>query len=527
MARRNPGFVSKRPHKKSRAGCVTCKKKKVKCDEGQPACSYCALRSITCIYPPPEQARSRESTTPRDSSEDLTPVSAQMIPACYTSSGQFSSLEFELMHHYKGSVWPTLSGRVDESIQYLNRDWVPIKSVSTDYLRFSILSMSASHLNLMTPSIRLETAALHYRQKAIKSYMAALNNITSDNYQTLLMTSLYMMGMVSPPEQPCTDDECIKWMNALFRMMQGLRVLAGLKWIAGIEKLEVYPIFRREVKTLPAPPPIRSLPSDPKFWSTKRAGGDDPVRPNPPSTYETPTPNATPSPPQSPASVSSGKDMSDLPFRPLQLMSAGHTPYAPQSWKKPPSWELPFPAFLPPPLMSILKRTVEPPWEQKSLDLHAPILLPSIHALSPIFLSLYYYHLHPDFFTRIIVFPTFLPPPFFQLVAQKEPRALIIVGWWFALIRLSPNTWWIDKFVPRTLQAISNEIMRSNDKGYMDAMEGAYRISKEVDKDGGGKRGRERAAIKVFEGWDGVIWEEGPIMEEKLRFEEYADIPQV
>ncbi len=30
MARRNPGFVSKKPHRKSRGGCMTCKKKKVK-----------------------------------------------------------------------------------------------------------------------------------------------------------------------------------------------------------------------------------------------------------------------------------------------------------------------------------------------------------------------------------------------------------------------------------------------------------------------------------------------------------------
>ena len=30
MVRRNPGFVAKRPHSKSRRGCLACKKKKVK-----------------------------------------------------------------------------------------------------------------------------------------------------------------------------------------------------------------------------------------------------------------------------------------------------------------------------------------------------------------------------------------------------------------------------------------------------------------------------------------------------------------
>ncbi|PVI01487.1 hypothetical protein DM02DRAFT_671272 [Periconia macrospinosa] len=509
MPRRSPGFVSKRPHKKSRGGCLTCKKKKVKCDEGQPACSYCGLRKIQCVYPTEqEKQHSRESTLSQEpwggDYTELPLISSNsqslLVPAGHTSSGQLSSIEFELMHHYKTLVWPTLSSRVDESIQYLNRDWAPIKSIKTDYILYSLLSISASHLSLMKSDSQLKTAALQYRHRAISSYTKALNNITSDNYETLLMTSLYMMGMVPPPEQPCKDDAYMEWMNSLFNMMQGLRVLAGLKWIAGIEKLEVYPIFRREVKLLPSPPPLKSVRTDPKFWSV-------PIRANPPSTYME-MPDTIPSVPHKTSTTSSGRDMSDLPFKPAELMRAGSSPHAPQAWKNPPSWQLPFPAFLPPPLMMILERIIEPPKNEKKMDLHAPVLLPSIHALSPIFLSLYYYRLQSDLYTRITVFPTVLPPPFFDLVARKEPRALIIAGWWFSLTRLSPNTWWLDKTIPRVLQAISNEIMRSNDSGYMAAMEGAFRISREIDIGPRGKTGRERAAKTIFEGWDGVFWED-------------------
>lgn len=49
---------------------------------------------------------------------------------------------------------------------------------------------------------------------------------------------------------------------------------------------------------------------------------------------------------------------------------------------------------------------------------------------------------------------------------------------------------------PRVLQAVSSEIMRCNDRMLMDAMEGE-------------RRGREVAAQCVFEGWEGVNWEEG------------------
>ena len=73
--------------------------------------------------------------------------------------------------------------------------------------------------------------------------------------------------------------------------------------------------------------------------------------------------------------------------------------------------------------------------------------------------------------------------------------------------------------VPRVLQAVSNEVMRCNDRMLMDTMEGAYRIAREGDR-----RGREVAARCVFEGWEGVNWEEGPSKEQEWRFEGVGDV---
>ena len=73
--------------------------------------------------------------------------------------------------------------------------------------------------------------------------------------------------------------------------------------------------------------------------------------------------------------------------------------------------------------------------------------------------------------------------------------------------------------VPRVLQAVSNEVMRCNDRMLMDTMEGAYRIARE-----GERRGREAAARCVFEGLEGVNWEEGPSKEQEWRFEGVGDV---
>lgn len=81
--------------------------------------------------------------------------------------------------------------------------------------------------------------------------------------------------------------------------------------------------------------------------------------------------------------------------------------------------------------------------------------------------------------------------------------------------------WWVDAIIPRVLQAVSNIVIRSNNKVLMDAVEGAYRIVRIANT-----RGREDAAKSVFDAWDGVYWEAGgerEILEEVVDLE--ATVP--
>jgi hypothetical protein len=414
-----------------------------------------------------------------------------------------------------------LSPRDDDSTNDIKRNLIPKLAISRDYLLYAVLSVAAAHKNAVDPSPQTKTLCLQYRSKALTAYSEALGNITWENYETLLVTSMYMMGMVPPPDFPCSDDQCLQWISGLYSIMQGLRVLAGLKWARGIEKMAVYPLFRRELRKLP-PPPELSTPLDARFFAKVDNPGENPLRPNPLPTYQrsdfsSPV-SMAPSPPASPQLKSAGVDMSNLPFRPQRLMSAGTSPHAPDSWKKPDGWQIPSPAFLPPPLMTLLKTLVDPP-TTGPIDMNGPVLLPVLHALSPIFLSLYYYHLNADLYVRIIVLPTFLTPEFLRLVAARETRALVIVGWWFALVRLVAGLWWLEASVGRVLQAVSNQVMRCNDKVLMDAMEGAYKIHRVVEL-----MGREAGGRSVFAGWEGVVWEEGPLREEQWSFEEVVDM---
>jgi hypothetical protein len=158
-------------------------------------------------------------------------------------------------------------------------------AISRDYLLNMILCISATHRQTLAPSPENKNIAILYRQKTFNAYNKALQVITAEKYETLLLTSLYMQVIVPPPDPPCTDTAMLEWLTTFLAIMQGLRILAGLKWASGIEKLSIFPIFRRELRKLPPPPLIWVQSDERSMFATDGPLGDTPSHPNPPATY--------------------------------------------------------------------------------------------------------------------------------------------------------------------------------------------------------------------------------------------------
>lgn len=347
-------------------------------------------------------------------------------------------------------------------MQTLHREFVPKLALSHPYLLYALLSIAASHSNALQPSKHIEKQALVYRQKTFQEYGKALQNITADNYETVLVTGTFLLALIPPAGEGAVDDEHMEWMYSLLKMSEGLRTLASLRWAQGIEKLSVYPLICRELRTLPPPPTIHGR-DDEELRTPVGPLGTTPHHPNPAPTY----------PHQHPLSN---------------------------------------PIFLPPPLMALFQTIVNRS-SAGLLDIEGRTLIPVFHALSPIFLSLYYYHLNQDFYVRIVVLPTFLMPEFMQLIKRRERRALALIAWWFVLADLIPKGWWVGRCVGNVIGAIGRAFRgRKADNGWVDyegiveeVLRGAERILDVFER-----QGREVAAKSVFEEWEGVRWEEGP-----------------
>jgi hypothetical protein len=385
-----------------------------------------------------------------------------LIPPSHTSIGTFTSFDHQLLQYYKAGVWRKFLTRDDVTLNNLLKDTVPQLGVSHSFLLYALLSVAANHSNALIPNETVEKQALLYQQKTFSSYKEALKDITAENYEAVLVTAGLLLAIV-PTQSTDDDDANLEWMLALLKLSEGLRILASLRWAQGIEKLSVYPFVQRELRTLPPPPIIDVTGVDAPVGPL----GTTPASPNPAPTY-TPT------------------------QFPMQTR-----------------------LFLQPSLMQLLGSVVRGS-ESGSLDWHRPTLLPVFHALSPLFLSLYYYHLNPDFYVRIFCFTSFLMPDFLLLVRQREPRALALMAWFFALAGLVPKGWWGGDRVRKVVGSLGRAIraQSSCDDGFV---QGAFTSAQGV-VDVLEREGRDAAAKSVFEAWAGISWEEGPSRAQEWEF---------
>ncbi|OTB13676.1 hypothetical protein K445DRAFT_319893 [Daldinia sp. EC12] len=154
---------SRRFHHKSRAGCTTCKTKKVKCDEKQP-CSYCAKRQLPCSLVPaslPGSARRSESGTPE-------------VVVRFYEEPSFTFTDFGLFQHFIKST--SIAQADDGASIAVWRETIPDLATQHPYLLHEVLAVAALHVRSTNPEQAkiLERIATEHQARAIPLFREAL-----------------------------------------------------------------------------------------------------------------------------------------------------------------------------------------------------------------------------------------------------------------------------------------------------------------------------------------------------------------
>ncbi|KAG7441556.1 uncharacterized protein BT62DRAFT_826715, partial [Guyanagaster necrorhizus] len=133
-----------RPHHKTRNGCKTCKKRKVKCDEELPMCKNCTRRGIECAWSNTSQNDLLEPGTFTHAASS----SSENLPSTISNStgtGSFDLLTLELIHHYATTTSHTLSP--DPASENAWKTIAPKLAFDpkNQFLLYAILAISALH----------------------------------------------------------------------------------------------------------------------------------------------------------------------------------------------------------------------------------------------------------------------------------------------------------------------------------------------------------------------------------------------
>jgi Fungal Zn(2)-Cys(6) binuclear cluster domain/Fungal specific transcription factor domain len=155
--------LTRRSHKKSRAGCFSCKTRKIKCQETRPTCENCDVKGLTCQYPTNRNGRDNGPLTIA-----RRPQPSSLSPTTDT----FTMTDMRFFHHFLTMAYPHLP--LGNEAVWVNE--IPKFAQEHDYLMHAMLALGASHLDRISPNAvgDYHTKAIVHRGHAMAGLSRAL-----------------------------------------------------------------------------------------------------------------------------------------------------------------------------------------------------------------------------------------------------------------------------------------------------------------------------------------------------------------
>ncbi|KAL2161667.1 hypothetical protein VTH06DRAFT_8229 [Thermothelomyces fergusii] len=259
----------RRSHRKSRAGCLECKRRHVKCDEQRPKCIICTLSDRECSYPPQVSNSSGPGTpTPTaagtgtsceasassaflaaaintSNASDASPVAGVPLPDI-ASREQTSSNNVD--HIYPevnlGHMELLIRFKFEEHAPELNVEMHDFASkllfkcaLEAPYLMHEILAISARRLAVLQPerSKHLLETAIRLQTRAVSIYneTAARSQIDQSNCSTLLLfcslLGRHLLADLLARREAGFDDFVARFLEFL-TISRGLMAMSAAAW---------------------------------------------------------------------------------------------------------------------------------------------------------------------------------------------------------------------------------------------------------------------------------------------------------
>ncbi|KAL4862094.1 hypothetical protein BDV12DRAFT_49931 [Aspergillus spectabilis] len=291
----------KKTHRKSRAGCVVCKKRKIKCDEGKPSCTNCINFRVRCSFEhhssageltssvaplneetPAKRRRGRPRNNWRLLAQDLETaeltsearsVSVDQHPGQLTAPtltpGSLNVADLELLIHFTSHTGPSIAhpDPADNSIARFWSNNVPQIGLTCHTVLHLALALSAHHLvysshHDIEKSSRYLALAAHHSSTGIAGLTQSLQNLDDNNCGPLYVAAVlvsfctFAAGPVDPDDLlvcNISNQATQSWMS----VVQGVRLIR--------ERFEPSVLFSGLMSPLDSPGEEHLNSSEPRY----------------------------------------------------------------------------------------------------------------------------------------------------------------------------------------------------------------------------------------------------------------------
>jgi len=240
----NEEMPSRKPHSKSRRGCIECKRRHTKvwshqslefkfltvffqCDEQYPRCSTCSRLEIHCTWPNwKPRNESTLSPNPVDVSTPGLITSFNNISKSLRDHSEISEDlaidDLKLLHHFTTKTYATLDSVVSQ--QDIWRESVIQIGFQHPFLLRGILGISALHLATLNPDLSVNFAiqASNQYNRALLDFRNVLHNVGEENcvavfaFSCITVVHAFAVAQVHQPQDPISD-----FLNCM-RLVQGV-----------------------------------------------------------------------------------------------------------------------------------------------------------------------------------------------------------------------------------------------------------------------------------------------------------------
>ncbi|KAM3425007.1 hypothetical protein BST61_g6977 [Cercospora zeina] len=218
---------SRRHHAKTTTGCYACKARRVKCDEGRPACKSCTRRHTACQYP--------FDHGPISPGHHSRHAPGQNVAIAGATSHVFDSLDLVLMHRYCTNTSSRLLPSPEAT--HVWQMVVPLKAETHPILERAILALAAIDLaasHAKDPdecvlSSRYRARGLHHQQVALPMFQDMLTRQAPAQNNVVFMFSIMLImlafGALQSPCEPPTVEDILE----VFALFRGPRALWNIR----------------------------------------------------------------------------------------------------------------------------------------------------------------------------------------------------------------------------------------------------------------------------------------------------------